>query len=260
LSVKQHYDNLLAKYYSWMFGEFDLKVRENIDLFKKFKLTPRLSRRALDLGCGSGFQSIALADLGFTVLSIDLSSVLITELRKRRGKRDIQAVQDDIINFPRYLQGKPVEIIVCMGDTLTHLEAFDEVVDLFKKAYQSLENNCRLILTFRDYRKELKGVNRFIPVQSNEDRILTCFLEYEPDHINVYDIIHEKTEMGWKMTASNYKKLRIDVEWVKEKLQELGFHSSFYELRNGFITLVAVKQSRRRTADGSFSYFCFTGP
>ncbi|SFG94275.1 Methyltransferase domain-containing protein [Desulfotomaculum arcticum] len=243
MAIKQHYDNFLAKYYSWMFGEFDLKVRENIDLFKEFKLTPCLSGRALDLGCGSGFQSIALATLGFKVLSIDLSSVLVTELRERSVNCDIQVAQDDIINFPRYLQCERVEIVVCMGDTLTHLETFDKVVDLLEKVYQSLENSGSFILTFRDYGEELNGVNRFIPVQSDENRILTCFLEYQSGHINVYDIIYTKTEMGWKMTASSYKKLRIGVDWVKEKLQKLGFHLSYCELRKGLTTLVAVKQS-----------------
>lgn len=242
MSVKQHYDNFLAKYYTWMLGEFDLRVRENADLFKNIKITPRLSKRAIDLGCGTGFQSIALADLGFKVLSIDLSSVMISELQQRLGNRDIQAVQDDIMDFPRHLHGEPAEIIVCMGDTLPHLETFDKVVNLFQKAYQSLEKNGKLILTFRDYMEELTGVSRFIPVQSDEDKILTCFLEYGPDHVNVYDIFYGKTDTGWKLTKSRYKKLRIGADWVKEKLQELGFFLTFYELRKGFIVLVAVKK------------------
>lgn len=181
MSVKQHYDKFLAQYYSWMWGEFDLKVKENADLFHEFKITPRLSRRALDLGCGSGFQSLALAELGFAVLSIDLSSVLIAELRERRGTRDIQAIEDNILNFPRYLAGGQAEIIVCMGDTLTHLETYDEVRNLLEKAYQNLENSGSLFLTFRDYREELQGADRFIPVRSDEDKILTCFVSITTD-------------------------------------------------------------------------------
>jgi len=40
-------------------------------------------------------------------------------------------------------------------------------------------------LSFRDLTPDLTGLNRFIPVRSDPDRIMTCFLEYEPETVIV---------------------------------------------------------------------------
>jgi hypothetical protein len=36
----------------------------------------------------------------------------------------------------------------------------------------------------------LIGEQRLIPVRNDETRILTCFLEYEPEAVLVHDILH----------------------------------------------------------------------
>lgn len=48
------------------------------------------------------------------------------------------------------------------------------------------------LLSFRDYSVPLQDEKRFIPVRSDEGRILTCFLEYSEDSVLVHDILHER--------------------------------------------------------------------
>ena len=55
---------MLARHYSWMFGDYGQQVAAQQKLFDDLKLRPRSGKRALDLGCGSGFQSSALARMG----------------------------------------------------------------------------------------------------------------------------------------------------------------------------------------------------
>jgi hypothetical protein len=63
--VTRHYDTLLAQHYSWMTGvPFDIKVAEQRTLLEVLGMAGR-SGVALDLGCGPGYQSAALAQLGF---------------------------------------------------------------------------------------------------------------------------------------------------------------------------------------------------
>ena len=120
-SVEEHYENLLARHYSWMRGDYDSMVRECLAFFEEAGVAPRSGGKALDLGCGPGFQSIALAELGFAVLSVDTSGVLLEELRSRAGGRDILAVPGDIRDPGVYAAEGPFEVAVCIGDTLTHL-------------------------------------------------------------------------------------------------------------------------------------------
>jgi len=67
-TVTEHYQQLLAKHYTWMFGaSFNEKVMEQESLLSQTlgDLTKQSAGAlAVDLGSGPGFQTIALAHLG----------------------------------------------------------------------------------------------------------------------------------------------------------------------------------------------------
>ena len=240
-SVKEHYDNLLASCYSWMSGGSDLKLEQNRAFFRDHNIRPAYSSTAVDLGAGSGFQAIPLAEAGFEVTAIDVSRELLAELNKTAGNLPIRTVRDDLLKFAEHSPAK-IEIIVCMGDTLTHLKTLAEVNELIHRAYGALEEGGLLILGFRDMMVELTQLDRFIPVRSDAKRIFTCFLEYEKSHVKVHDILYEKTGDQWKMKKSFFQKLRISSRWVQECLLKTGFKIEKYDIENGLTTFIARKQ------------------
>ena len=240
-SVKEHYDNLLASCYSWMCGGSDLKLTKNRAFFQEHSIRPAHSAAAVDLGAGSGFQAIPLAEAGFNVIAIDVSSDLLAELNDTAGKLPIRTIQDDLLNFTEHSPLK-IEIIVCMGDTLTHLNTLAEVKDLIHDTYGALQKAGLLVLSFRDMTVELTQLDRFIPVRSDSNRILTCFLEYEKSHVKVYDILYEKTDDQWKMKKSFFRKLRISSQWTQECLIKIGFKVETCDIENGMTTIIARKQ------------------
>ncbi len=240
-SVKEHYDNLLAPYYSWICGGSDVKFDENRSFFQAHNVSPEHSAIAVDLGAGSGFQSIPLAESGFNVIALDTSHGLLGELKENAGSLPIVTIQDNLLNFTEHSPAK-VEIIVCMGDTLTHLKTLEEVRKLFKNIYSALEEKGRLILGFRDMTTELTELDRFIPVRSDSKRIFTCFLEFEKNHVKVHDIVHVKTDDRWHMKKSFYRKLRISMQWTKECLLRTSFKVEMYDIRSGMVLIIARKQ------------------
>ncbi|MBI1919589.1 MAG: class I SAM-dependent methyltransferase [Geobacter sp.] len=239
-TAAEHYKNLLADHYSWMCGGFDAKVRSNLEFFTTQGITPRGSGGAVDLGAGPGFQSIPLAQLGFKVLAVDLSRKLLDELESNRQGFPITLIHDDLLNFPAHCEG-PAEVCVCMGDTLPHLETFDQVRLLLERVYRSLECGGRFILTFRDLTCELTGLDRFIPVRSDADTIFTCFLEYETTHVRVHDLVYSRSGDRWVLCKSWYRKLRISAERAVEWLKEAGFTIDLCDNINGLITIIAGK-------------------
>ena len=61
----------------------------------------------------------------------------------------------------------------------------------------------------------LTGTARFLPVRADDQRILTCFLEYGPSHVTVHDLLHEREAGGaWRLQTSAYRKLRLSPGWV----------------------------------------------
>ena len=238
-SVDEHYEKLLARHYSWMRGDYDSKVRESLTFFEVAGISPRSGSKALDLGCGSGFQLMALAGLGFAVLGVDTSSLLLEELRGRAGDREIQPVLGDIRDPGVYATKGPFEVAVCMGDTLTHLGTPGEVETLIGGVRSAMEEGGTLIFEFRDYTEELKGADRVVPVRMEDDCIMVTFLEYGADHVNVHDTIFERGAHGWEARTSAYRKLRIGPEEVAGYLERGGFRVVSRGKDGGFVRIVA---------------------
>lgn len=239
--AKEHYESLLAPYYTWMAGGNDFKLNEYREFFKNLNLSPSGSGIAVDLGSGCGFQAVPLAELGFSVWAFDLSSKLLTELKENAKNLSVTAIEDNLLKFSKYSPDN-VEVIVCMGDTLTHLKSRKDVQHLFNRAFRFLEMQGLLILSFRDLSTELTDLDRVIPVRSDSNRIVTCFLEFERNHVKVHDIIYEKTNNQWKMRKSFFRKLRIYPEWLKKILLEIGFNIETFKTHGGMVTVIARKQ------------------
>jgi SAM-dependent methyltransferase len=241
-SVEEHYDNLLAPYYSWMCGGSRVKFEENRKFFQSNGIRPARSGIAVDLGAGSGFQSIPLAKAGFEVIAIDLSHELLLELKSNAESLPIVTHEDNLLNFTKHIPPE-IELIVCMGDTLTHLRTPEEIQILLEHAHRALDENGRLILGFRDLTHELKGLDRFIPVRSDSKNIFTCFLEYEKNHVKVHDILYQQTDSQWVLKKSCYRKLRVSPQWLNECLLKAGFSTESQNIDKGMVTIIARKQA-----------------
>ncbi len=241
-TVKEHYERVLSDVYSWMFGGFNAGIERNVDFFKEHKIEPLGSRAAIDLGAGCGFQSIPLARAGFSVTAIDGDGKLLKELRDNSESLSIDRIQDDLIDFDKYIENR-AELIVCMTDTLVHLESRDKVLSLFNKVANSLDKAGKFIVTFRDLSSELTELERFIPVKSDEDTIFTCFLEYESETVKVHDIVYRRNQGQWKLNKSFYRKLRLSKAWVEEQLSTVGFDYIESNIEKGFVTAIAVKNA-----------------
>lgn len=240
-TAKQHYENLLAKHYSWMFGDFDHQVEKNLNWFEEQGMHPKSSQNAIDLGCGSGFQSIALSSLGFNVTAVDFNRPLLDELKNHDENGTIEVIQSDILKPENYSHKAPFELAVCMGDTLPHLPSKESVFNFFRITYDLLEPDGNLILSFRDYSVELAGIDRFIPVQNDENKIMTVFLEYESDYVFVHDLVYEQNGDFWEFEKSVYKKVRLSANQVKNLLEKADFSVNHLQSDQGMVHIIATK-------------------
>jgi len=248
-----HYASLLARHYTWMFGlSWDEKVTEQRTILEPLLATdphhPAPRGLAVDLGSGPGFQSIALAQLGFApVLALDTSTELLAELASHAAGQPINPIAADILTLSDHVAPATAAVIVCMGDTLTHLPDQSAVRRLFSLAAAALAPGARFILTWRDLTPELAGPRRFIPVRADSDTILTCFLEYtSPTTVQIHDLVYTRNPVpnpapnpapspapsaaagptpngtAWTLATSSYPKLRLSPLWVAAELTAAG--------------------------------------
>jgi SAM-dependent methyltransferase len=237
-TVQRHYESLLAPIYVWMVGGLDAALAAGAAEVEP--LTPG-SGIAVDLGAGFGMHAIPLARAGYDVLAIDTSPQLLDVLRENAAGLEVRAVEADLLDFRTYTSGA-ASLIVCLGDTLTHLASLSEVEQLFGDAAASLRSDGRLVLTFRDYSRPATGDARFVPVRSDADRIQTCFLETLPEHMLVHDIVHERDGSAWRMTVSSYRKLRLSPATVESALRKAGLQPTTTAGPRGMVRITASRR------------------
>jgi glycine/sarcosine N-methyltransferase len=77
---------------------------------------------ALDAGCGTGFHSLLLAQLGVRVTALDVSGEMLERLERhsREMDLDISRVRLDFGGIRDVVPG-PFDAVFCMGNTLPHL-------------------------------------------------------------------------------------------------------------------------------------------
>ena len=236
-TVQRHYDELLGPIYVWMAGGIQSALDRGVRDVATFVPGTGL---AVDLGAGFGMHAIPLARGGYHVVAIDSSRHLLDVLRAEGAGLSIRVVEDDLLDFRRHIQ-EPVSLIVCLGDTLTHLAEPAHVERLCRDIAASLQPGGRVILGFRDYSRPPEGVSRFIHVRSDADRIHTCFLEQQGERLSVHDIVHQRDGAKWDMKVSSYPKLRLAPAAVAAMLQRAGLEPTVGVDPRGMSIISAIR-------------------
>jgi 2-polyprenyl-3-methyl-5-hydroxy-6-metoxy-1,4-benzoquinol methylase len=240
-SVENHYAHHLGPIYTWMTGDLDAAFARSAAELDALPLPEKQGATALDLGAGFGLHVLPLARRGYAVTAIDSCKTLLEELTARSAGLSVRAVHADLLGFRAHLKS-PVDVILCMGDTLTHLSTHAHVESLLEDVALSLAPGGLFAATFRDYSAApLQDDARFILVRSDADRILTCFLEYGDAGVTVRDLLHQRENGAWQLRVSSYCKLRLAPEWISERLNRLGMSTRRDTSAGGMTRIIARK-------------------
>lgn len=114
--MAEEYDHLQDLWYRHTFGEID-KV-----LLSHFQSAKQLSAKsvALDVGCGTGIQSLRLASMGYKVIGIDIAADLVKIARKKHAEKgflDAEFLVEDAQSLP--FADASMDCINCCGPTLS---------------------------------------------------------------------------------------------------------------------------------------------
>jgi SAM-dependent methyltransferase len=240
-SAAAHYESHLGPVYSWMLGDMEAAFARSAAELDGLQLPLAQNRVAVDLGAGLGLHAIPLARRGIGVTAIDSCAMLLDELRARAAALPIAAIHGDLLEFRAFVK-EPPALILCMGDTLTHLGTLSAVESLLASVAAALAPAGVFAATFRDYAsKLLEGDQRFILVRADEQRILTCFLEYGEHVVTVHDLLNQRENGLWRQTVSSYPKLRLDPASVDSILTGYGLTVRRDTTPSGMVRIVGTK-------------------
>jgi hypothetical protein len=217
--VQDHYDRVLGEHYSRMFGDFDAKVAEQQALLQRLGIAAAPGALAVDLGCGSGFQSVALARLGFHVLAVDQSARLLAELRERTCGLPIEALAADLRDVATWRR-----------PAWTSRSAW--VTTLPPRA----DGRVRHCSGRREPTPPRRTTGAHVPGRAascatwiaqsrcaSDDSSRRASSKPRPAAVTVHDLIWVRGSDGWSFRKGAYRKLRLAAVDVATRLESAGF-------------------------------------
>jgi len=125
----------------WLRAMSDEDTRREADSFERALGVPP-GAELLDVPCGGGRLSLALAERGYRVTGVDLSREFLAHARSREGAHRVTWEQRDMRNLPWRAR---FDAALCVGNSFGYLD--DEGNAAFLRAvYASLKPSGRLVL------------------------------------------------------------------------------------------------------------------
>ncbi len=246
--VESHYANLLGEVFAW-------SVSTGGDPFERAAAWIEAhglgdAEAYLDLGAGFGAHTLPLLRAGKRVTAVDMDPTLLGQLEGqlegqpggdlRADKERASLHRQDIGSFLAEAGDRRWPVILCLGDTLTHLEDRSAVRALLRGAWDHLTLGGRLALSYRDSTGfKAEGCARFIPVAADCRRTMHCLLEpLDDERLRVTDIVTELGDDGPRTRISDYTKVRVSPAMITAWAETLVFEVALSSVERGLVTQI----------------------
>jgi glycine/sarcosine N-methyltransferase len=179
-TAEEFYDAIAAGYDGMISFESRLEcARQFIDtLLLQFPVSG-----ALDIGCGTGVYTLALAQRGVTATGVDLSAAMLDKARRNARDHGLEANwhQASMDHLPAKLNG--ADLLLCMGNTLPHLLTRELLHDTLMGFHAALGLGGRIALHLLNYDSILARQERVVGVSRDGDIEYTRFYDFCPPHV-----------------------------------------------------------------------------
>ena len=219
--AKEFYD-FLAPDYDRM-TRFVERLERERELLRGF-LADAQPHSGLDLGCGTGLHTIALAQLGLKITGVDLSPEMIARARQNAAQYGLKYIRWEVASledFPEAVGGA-FDLIVCLGNTLAHVGPAQLPVVL-ANFHRALNPGGRLVLQLLNYVPVLRRRNRIVDVRRVEGKIYLRFYDFLPGGLRFNLLILAETDSGIRHSLRSAELFPHTPETLAAGLKEAGF-------------------------------------
>ncbi len=191
LTIAEFYD-ALAPDYDTMTG-FQKRFVQEKPFFRlltqKYKI-----RVALDAGCGTGFHSLMLAQLGVQMTGVDVSAAMIREARRHAKELSLPVHFIEARNAElRKEFDSRFDMVLSLGNTTAHLLSDDDLLATLDSFHAILKPKGLLLLQNLNYDRILAQKERIQSIKEIGGTTFVRFYDYADNLIsfNILTIGHE---------------------------------------------------------------------
>jgi 2-polyprenyl-3-methyl-5-hydroxy-6-metoxy-1,4-benzoquinol methylase len=211
------YENI-AEFYDEIFPLKQTRLNF-IDSFLKDK------SRVLDIGCATGELPLVLSKKGHQVVGIDLDEKMI-ELAREKTKRmglNTGFFIKDMIKIGEDFSPKSFDAVLCLGNTLVHLEKPKKIEKVFMGIHKVLKSGGILMVQVVNYDRILSGGVKELPLLESKNFIFRREYRYhEADH-RIRFLTYLTIKKNGKVIKSSEMLYPLTFQELKDALEDAGF-------------------------------------
>lgn len=212
---------MLSRYYDDLFPPNPLQIH-----FLKEQMPPL--GKILDIGAGTGGYAAALAAEGAMVEALEIGPMLpyLMDTAEEKGFTALDMGMEEIND----LEARSYNMILCIGNTLVHLESREQVTAFLQNCRRLLLPGGRLIIQIVNYDRILMNRQTELPVITVPDRHLNLRRHYVLGRESVRFI----TELSsgaehWtsETTLLALKRQELEQSFAKAGFRDVAFYGDF---------------------------------
>lgn len=145
----------IAPYYDYIFPA----GKEQLEFIRNAAGTP--PEKLLDVACGAGTYSVALAGEGYEVWATDLDAEMIRQTNSRAALEGVQvkALKLDMLELDKLSEEK-FDCVFCVGNSIVHLGNKDSILSAVLQMKEKLNESGSLLLQIINFDRVIsKGIS-----------------------------------------------------------------------------------------------------
>ncbi|HLF20766.1 MAG TPA: methyltransferase domain-containing protein [Bacteroidota bacterium] len=192
IPVAEFYDGL-ASDYDLMTG-FEKRFVKDRPFFRvlveKYKI-----RSALDVGCGTGFHSLLLAQFGIEVTAVDISEAMIQRVEEHAKQLQVKVkvLKESFQNLSSVLKDR-YDMVLSLGNSLAHILNEKEMEGILGGFRRLLNSKGLLFLQILNYERVLLERERIQSTRETPDKTFVRFYDYGENELSFNVLTRTKSD------------------------------------------------------------------
>lgn len=223
--IRLFYDALAPEYD--LMTNFEKRFIQERPFFR-FLVEKYRIRTALDAGCGTGFHSLLLAQLGVDVTAVDISPKMLRIVEQHAAEMGL-AVRTVEASFQKLLGAvdRQVDLVVSMGNSLAHLTSAADLRAALRHFHDVTRPGGILFLQNLNYDRIMSRRETIQSVKESEQTTFVRFYEYGKDVV-FFNILTLRRQNGSISRQRETIRLR---PILKKELESSLYAAGFDDVR-----------------------------
>jgi SAM-dependent methyltransferase len=210
--------------------DWDARLKRELPFLQKH-LSQNKPVRILDIACGSGRHSIALAENTHSVTGFDNSQSMIVAARALAKEKGVAVdfFKADMLDFSQNVDTR-FNLAICLGNSLALLPSFEDVIQVIEQVYAELNEDGVFIFQVLNFEEILKSGFKFFPMKTGrtktgQDVIFSRFFDHSlsDDRSLLVLTSYVKTNGDWVTHVRQTPVLHLHHNWIIKALNDTGF-------------------------------------